>query len=152
MKPVALACLVLALGVLIAACAPPYPDPGDPDAAQIAWPPPPGTTFDSCTGARTGEACTDAGWCQAGIDCNLQSGCYCDGAVYHCFVAEDVCDFGDGAGCALEGNAACGISPVGGWCTCNADAVNCVKSCPLPECPDYNPGLEQCECADGTCP
>ena len=117
-----------------------------------AFPPPAGTTFTICEGVESGESCSTVGWCHSASDCSVLEACYCTGSAYQCTATETLCDFGEGAHCALEGNAACHTPPVGGVCSCSGGQTKRVTSCPLPECPDYDPGREECTCADGSCP
>ena len=114
------------------------------------WPPPANTVFSICDGVQSGESCSVTGWCHSSADCGVLRGCYCNGSSYECHTADTLCDFGEKARCSLEGNAACRTPPVGGICTCTNGQTECVHSCPLAECTDYDGS--QCICADGTCP
>lgn len=130
--------------VALAAC--------DPMPDQPAWPPPPGTPFVQCGTLDPGGACSVEGWCSACDTPDGMLGCYCDGERVICFRADSVCDFGEGAGCAIEGNPNCGIAPAPGYQTCTGGQVEISYVCPFAECPDYDPGTSACTCADGTCP
>jgi hypothetical protein len=120
--------------VVLAACS---------ESGSAAWPAPEGTVFSTCN-ATTGASCSQVGWCHSTDDCHALRGCYCNGTSYECFAADALCDFGESASCALEGNASCNTPPVGGSCSCTGGVTTCQRSCPLPECPSYDPGSETC--------
>lgn len=115
----------------------------DTAAAPPTWPPPPGTALAECGSfpIADGAACADAGWCS---DCYQLQGCYCDGTAYSCVQLDSVCDFGEGAGCPIEGTPGCGIPPAPGYATCTGGHVEITHTCPFPECPTYDPATSSC--------
>ena len=143
-RPMKAAVAAVAVLAVLAAC-----NQAPADDTSDDWPPPAGTQFESCFGIEPGDACTDAGWC---MDCELLVGCFCDGDHYECYQAATLCDFGEGASCAHEGNPGCGIPPSPEYCSCAAGVVECDYVCPLAECPDFDPATTSCTCADGSCP